>query len=161
MEIKNGQKTKITKFTLQLYAFVYQRLMCFPTTKFECETVTTRNLFKYVHKIINVNINLRHSHITGKTIGYVHDFCNMQVRESKDIVPCIIHIFLKLDMVFLLKAIRLSVWRTKGNNIGGKNLTDLNYASIDNFKFIDTMKYYHTSLGQLSETLSDREKENI
>ena len=135
--------------------------MCFPTAKFDCETVTTKNLFEYVHKIINVKINLHHSHITGKIIGYVHDFCNLQVRENKDIVPCIAHNFLKFDMIFLLKAIRLSVWRTKDINISGKNLTDLNYASIDNFKFIDTMKYYQTSLGQLSETLSDREKENI
>ena len=135
--------------------------MCFPTAKFDCETVTTKNLSEYVHKIINVKINLHHSHITGKIIGYVHDFCNLQVRENKDIIPCIAHNFLKFDMIFLLKAIRLSVWRTKDINIGGKNLTDLNYASIDNFKFIDTMKYYQTSLGQLSETLSDREKENI
>ena len=64
-------------------------------------------------------------------------------------------------MIFFIKAIRLSVRRTKDINIGGKNFTDLNYASIDNFKFIDTMKYYQTSLGQLSETLSDKEKENI
>ena len=64
-------------------------------------------------------------------------------------------------MFFFIKAIRLSVWRTKDINIGGKNITDLNYASIDHFKFIDTMKYYQTSLGQLSETLSDKEKENI
>ena len=64
-------------------------------------------------------------------------------------------------MIFFLKAIRISVWRTKDINIGGKNLTDLNYASIDKFKFIDTMKYYQTSLGQLSETLSPKEKENI
>ena len=161
IEIKSKQKTKILKFTLQLYAFVYQRLMCFPTTKFECERVTTRNLFEYIHKIINVKINLHHSHITGKIIGYVHDFCNLQVRENKDLVPCIAHNFFKFDMIFFIKAIRLSVWRTKDINIGGKNLTDLNYASIDNLKFIDTMKYYQTSLGQLSETLSDREKENI
>ena len=130
--------------------------MCFPTAKFDCETVTTKNLFEYVHKIINVKINLHHSHITRKIIGYVHDFCNLQVRENKDIVPCIAYNFFKLDMIVLLKAIRLSVWRMKYINIGGKHLTDLNYASIDNFKFIDAMKYYQTSLGQLSETLSDR-----
>ena len=67
IEIKSKQqqqKSKIPKFTLQLYAFFYQRVMCFPTTKFECETVTTRNLFESVHKIINVKINLHHSHIT-------------------------------------------------------------------------------------------------
>ena len=64
-------------------------------------------------------------------------------------------------MIFLLKAIRLSAWRTKDINIGGKDLTDLNYASIDKFKFVDTMKYYQTSLGKLSETLTEKEKENI
>ena len=161
IEIKTKQKSKISKFTLQLYAFVYQRIMCFPTTKFDCETVTTRNLFEYVHKIINVKIHLHHSHVTGKIIGYVHDFCNLEVRENRDMVPCIAHNFFKFDMIFFIKPIRLSVWRTKDINIGGKNLTDLNYASINNFKFIDTMKYYQTSLGQLSETLSDKEKENI
>ena len=135
--------------------------MCFPTTKFECETVTTRNLSEPVHKIINAKINLHHSHITGKIVGYVRDFCNLQVRENNEIIPCIAHNFFKFDMIFFLKEIRISVWRTKDINIGGKNLTDLNYASNDKFKFIDTMKYYQTSLGQLSEILSRKEKENI
>ena len=136
--------------------------MCFPTIKFECETVTTRNLFGFVHKIINVKINLHLSHITGKIIGYVHDFCNLQVRENNEIVPCIAHNFFKFDTIFFLNAIRISVRRTKDINISGKNLTDLNYASIDKFKFIDTMKYYQTSLGQLSETLSpERERKHF
>ena len=64
-------------------------------------------------------------------------------------------------MVFVLKSIRLSAWRTKDVNIGRKNLTDLNFASIDKIKFIDTMKYYQSSLGKLAETLSSTEKENI
>ena len=57
IEIKSKQKSKIPKFTLQLYAFVYQKLMCFPLTKFECETVTTKDLFESVHKIVNVKIH--------------------------------------------------------------------------------------------------------
>ena len=57
-------------------------------------------------------------------------------------------------MVFVIKAIRLSEWKTKDVNIGGKNVTDLNFASIDKIKFIDTMKYYQSSLGKLAETLS-------
>lgn len=56
---------------------------------------------------------------------------------------------------------RLSAWRTKDVNIGGKNLTDINFASIDNFKFIDTIKYYQTSLAQLSETITEVEREKI
>ena len=135
--------------------------MCFPLTIFECETVTTNNLFESVHKLASVKIHLHHSHVTGEIIGYTHDFCNWVVRENRDIVSCIAHNFFKFDFYFLLKNIRLSVWRTKDINIGGKNLTDINFASIDNFRFIDTMKYYQTSLAQLSETLTDDEKENI
>ena len=152
VQIKSKQTSKISKFTLQIYAFVYQRIMNFPRSKFEFETVTTGNLFEYVHKIINV---------TGKIIGYTHDFCNLQVRENKDVIPVVAHNFFGFDMIFLLKTIRLSTWRTKDINIGGKNLTDLNYASIDKFKFIDTIKYYQSSLEKLSETLSEKEKENI
>ena len=127
----------------------------------EIKTVATGNLFEFVHKMINVKINLHHSHITGKIIGYVHDFCNQQVRENKDIIPCAAHNFFNFDMIFLLKSLRLSVWRTKDIHIGGKNLTDLNYASIDKFKFTDTMKYYQSSLGKLSETLTEKEKDSI
>ena len=161
VQVKSKQTTKIPKFTLQLYAFVYQRIMHFPKTNFEIKTVTTSNLFEFVHKIIKVKINLHHSHITGKIIGYVHDFCNLQVRENKDVIPRIAHNFFNFDMIFLLRTVRLSVWRTKDIHIGGKNLTDLNYASIDKFKFLDTMKYYQSSLGKLSETLTKKEKDNI
>ena len=135
--------------------------MSFPMTNFECETMTTNDLFENVHKLLNVKIHLHHSHVTGEIIGYSHDFCNWIVRENRDVISCIAHNFFKFDFYFLLKNIRLSVWRTKDINIGGKNLTDINFASIDNFKFIDTMKYYQTSLAQLSETITDQERENI
>ena len=55
----------------------------------------------------------------------------------------------------------MSVWRTTDVHIGGNNLTDINFAQTDNFKFIDIIKYYQTSLRKLSETLSDAEKSNI
>ena len=85
----------------------------------------------------------------------------MDIKENKGVVSCIAHNFFKFDFYFLLKNIRLSVWRTKDINIGGKNLADINFVTIDNFKFIDTIKYYQTSLAQLSETLSNEEKENV
>ena len=160
-EVKSKQKSKISKLTLKIYAFFYQKIMSFPMTNFEHETVTTYNLFEDVHKILNVKIHLYHSHVTGEIIGYTHDFCNWTARENKDIVSCIVHNFFKFDFYFLLKNIRLSAWRTKDINIGGKNLTDINFARIDNFKFIDTMKYYQTSLAKLSETITDSERENI
>ena len=140
-EVKWKQKSQISKFNLCLYAFFYQKIMSFPMTDFECETVTTNNFFENVHKILNVKIHLHHSHVTGEIIGYTHDFCNWIVRESKDMVACMAHNFFKFDFYFILKHMRLSAWRAKDVNIGGKNLTDINFASIDNFKFIDTIKY--------------------
>ena len=146
---------------MQIYAFFYKEIMKFPNTFFESEAFTTNELFDFVHKLINVKIHLHHSHITGEIKGYSHDFCNWIVRENRDVVSCIAHNFFKFDFYFFLKNIRLSVWRTKDINVGGKNLTDINFASIDNFKFIDTLKYYQTSLSQLSETANDEEKEKI
>ena len=161
VEIKGYVNSKIPKFKLQLYAFVYDKVMKFPFSKFECETVTTTNFFRSVHRIINAKIHLHHSHVTGEVKGYVHDFCNWTVRENHNVVPCIAHNFFKFDMFFLLKGIRLSVWRTDDIHIGGNNMVDINYAQIDNFKFIDSIKYYQTSLGKLSETMSDDEKSNV
>ena len=161
VEIKGYSNSKIPKFNLQLYAFVYDKVMKFPFSKFEYETVTTTNLFTSVHRIINAKIHLHHSHVTGEVKGYAHDFCNWTVRENNDVVPCIAHNFFKFDMFFLLKGIRLSVWRTDDINIGGNNMVDINYAQIDNFKFIDSIKYYQTSLAKLSETMSDLEKSRV
>ena len=94
VKVKNRRKdTKIPKFTLQTYAFVYQILMDFPQAIFNYETVTTLGFFKNVHKIINNKLHLHHSHITGKIMGYPHDFCNMRVRENQNHFSCIAHNF--------------------------------------------------------------------
>ena len=42
--------------------------------------------------------------------------------------------------------------------MGGTNLTNINYSTIGNVKFIDTMKYYLTSLGKLASTMTEKEK---
>ena len=44
--------------------------------------------------------------------------------------------------------------------MGGTNLTNINYSTIGNVKFIDTMKYYLTSLGKLASTMTEKEKNN-
>ena len=79
VKIKNNRNgSKIPKFALQTYAFVYQRLMDFPEDRFVYETLTTINFFESIHRIINVKIHLHYSHVTGKIIGYAHDFCNIR-----------------------------------------------------------------------------------
>ena len=76
IKVKRNANSKISEFNLQLYAFVYDKVMTFPFSKFEYETVTTADLFLSVHKIINAKIHLHHSHVTGEVKGYAHDFCN-------------------------------------------------------------------------------------
>ena len=136
--------------------------MDFPHGRFDYETLTTLNFFESLHRIINVKTYLHHSHVTGKIIGYAHDFCNMKIRENQNQFSCIAHSFFGFDMFVLIKGIRLSVWATKDVNIGGTGLTNIDFASITNqVKFIDAMKYFLTSLGQLVSTLDDVKKKHI
>ena len=52
-------------------------------------------------------------------------------------------------------------WKTKQLNIGGTNLTNVQYANIDNQgKFIDTMKYHQQSLSPLAKNASEIEKKS-
>ena len=101
--IKSKQESKIPKFTLQAYAFVNQRLMDSPQRRFDYETLTTNKLFDFVHKIVSGKTHLHHSHITGKKIGYAHDFRYAKVRENKDVLLCIAHNVFGFDMYFLIK----------------------------------------------------------
>ena len=52
-----------------------------------------------------------------------------------------------------------SVWKTDDINIGGKNPSNMNFASIGNqIHFVDTIKYFQQSLGALANSLTDKEK---
>ena len=55
---------------------------------------------------------------------------------------------------------KLSVWETKDISMGETNLTNINYLTMGNVKFIDTMKYYLTSLGKLASAMTEKEKNN-
>ena len=98
--IKSKCTTKVSKFTLKLYGIVYQRIMKFPQNKFEFKAVATNDLFENVHKIINVKVHLHHWHVTFEVIRYAYDFCNLKVRENKDIISCIAHNFFGFDIYF-------------------------------------------------------------
>lgn len=117
---------------LQTYAFAYQRLMDFPHSKFDYETLTRINFFESNHKIINVKIHFNHQ-------------INLLVSLT---------ILGGLSCFFLIKQIKLSVRGTEDINIGGTGLTNINFASIvTQVKFISMVKYFSTSLGQLVSTL--------
>ena len=68
----------------------------------------------------------------------------------------------RFDLFFLIKGLRTGVWRTRDIVIGGKNSTDINFASIGNqVQFVDTVKYFQQSLSTLAASLTSSEKEAI
>ena len=136
------------KFTLQLYSFLYDCLMNFPSVKFdEIKTVTTRGFMKEIYRVVNFKVHIHHSHVTGKIHGYSHDFCNWKKRENQLFVPLIGHNFLGFVIYYMVKGYRSVTWGTKEFHMVGTNLINVNFANISSeVKIIDTLKYYQTSL---------------
>ena len=105
---------------------------------------------------------LHHSHATGEISGYAQEFCNWQTRENYYIIPVFARNQFRLDFFLFLKGIRPSVWETSGIEIGGRNPTDVNFATIRNqVRFIDTVKHFQQSLGSLADSMTDMERENL
>ena len=101
-------------------------------------------------------------HVSGQIIGYAHDFCNRQLKENQKLIPVFAHNLFSFDIFFVVKGIRLCVWRTKSLNIGERSLKNVHYANIGNqVKFIDTIKYYQQSLSSLASNADKTEKLNI
>ena len=165
-DIKNAlsqSKGEVYKFNLKLYAFVYDTLSFLPKTDFEYDTVTSDRFFVHVHRLIKGKNHLHHSHVTGNIYGYAHDFCNTTVIEkTKSEIPLIAHNFFGFDIFYYVKTFVASAWCSKKLNIGGTNLTHVNYGILEGeIRLIDSMKYYQKSLAALSSTLNQYEKEQV
>ena len=160
-EIKNF-KSKIPKFTLQIYAFAYDALMDFPSCSFDFKTVTTSSFFERLYRILNYKVHYHHSHISDKIFRYAHDFCNWKVRENKTELSLIGHNFLDFDIFYMVKGYRASCWGTNDFNMGGSNLTTVNFANIGSqVKITDTIKYYKSSLAAIAPPQPKMKKKSI
>ena len=105
---------------------------------------------------------IHHSHVTGKIIGYAHNFCNQKCKENYYMIPVMAHNQFRFDFFFFLKDIRPSVWESSDISIGGKNPTDVNFAIIKNqVQFIDIVKYFQQSLASLADSMTDTERDNV
>ena len=105
---------------------------------------------------------VHHSHVSGKILGFVHDFCNQRVRENYYTIPVIAHNQFHFNFFFFLQGFRLTVWETTDIKIGAKNASNINFAVIGNqVRFIDTIKYFQQSLANLPSSMNDVEKQSI
>ena len=66
--IKNV-KIKVSKFSLQIYAFLYSKRMDFLHSDFESDVLTKCFFFPNIYKLQKVKIHLDHSHVTGNICG--------------------------------------------------------------------------------------------
>ena len=160
--IKSTKNNKIPGFYLKLYVFLYDAMIDFSPSNFMYDTITTNNFFRNVHRLFKVKVDIHHSHVTEKILGYAHDLCNWNVRENKSQIPMIVHDLYGFDMFFFIKGYRATAWGTKHFNNGGANLTHINYGNVAvEIKFMDNLKYYQKSLGELAATLSEDEKNSV
>ena len=75
-------------------------------------------------------IYIHHSHINSEIIRYAHNFGNAKVRESKYKITVVAHNLFRFNFFFLLKGLRVGLWRTRDLNIGGKNPTGISFANL-------------------------------
>ena len=133
-QIKNGLQSStvwVPKFNLKVYAFVYDMIVYFPNSDIQYEIFNTGSFFINVHHLIKRKIYLHHSHITGKILGYTHDFCNTKfTKKSTPDIPVIAHNLFGFDLYYFLKGYIASAWCSKELNIGGTNLTQINFSNI-------------------------------
>ena len=110
--------------------FVYQQIFDFPGYNQEKNVFISKNFLNSVLNLLHSAVVLHHLHITGKIIGYSHDFCNLKVIENKKTISVFAHNPFRFDFFFVLKGLRLGVWRTKNLNMGGGGIKDFNYANV-------------------------------
>ena len=71
-------------------------------------------------------------------------------------------IYLDLVCFILSNEIEHQVGGSKDLNCGGNNLTSINSGNIGSeIKFIDTLKCYQKSLGELVSILTEEEKQSV
>ena len=150
---------RVPKFNLKVYAFVYM-LVYFPNSDIQYGTFATSAFFTNLHGLIKMKNHLHHSHTTGKTLGFPHDFCNTKVTKKIALVIAL-NLFV-FHLYYFIKGYIASTWCSKELNFGGTNLTQINFSNITGeIKFTDSLNYYQKSLGQLASTLSDEEKISV
>ena len=84
------------------------------------------------------------------------------LRKLNQIFLLLLIIFFGFDLYYSIKSYIGSAWCSKQLNIGGNNLTQINFSNITGeIKFIDSLKYYQKSLSEFASTISDVERAAI
>ena len=74
-----------------------------PTDKVKGDfPISDKFLSNMIAIVKNQTVN-HHSHVTGKIIGYAHDFCNQKCKENYHTIPVIAHNRFRFDVFLFFK----------------------------------------------------------
>ena len=121
LQIKNSgflKKRSDSNFRLkQIICFVCLKTTTFSKNKFIMDTIFSSKFLESVSDLMYNTHVIHHSHITDEIIGYAQGFCHRIVRENKSNISVLAHNLFGFNFFFLLKGIRLSVWKTTNLSI--------------------------------------------
>ena len=153
---KKPFSSKKILYSEKIIAFLFSHMISFERTKKVKGIPLSKKFIENIKSVIENTYCIHHLHVTGEIQGYAQTFCNEKGRENYFRIPVIAHNLFRFDFFLLLKVLRAAVWKTRGIVIGGKNPTDVNFASIGNqVRFLNTVKYYQQSLAALASSLTD------
>ena len=101
-KVNNVTAKKLKTDQIETISFVYKTLFNFPGKKSEIEIFVSRNFFDSVLNIFYSDCVIHHSHVTGKIIGFAHNFCNQEVRENKRTISVMAHNLFRFDFSFVM-----------------------------------------------------------
>ena len=147
----------------QVLGYLYKKSLQFlKNDNISLKTPYSNNFLSNLAGIANNKPVVHHSHVSGKIVGFLHNFCNQKVRENCYTIPVIAHNQFRFEFFFFMQSFRPTVWETTDINIGAKNASNVNFAAVGSqIRFIDTIKYFQQSLANLAGSMNDVEKQDI
>ena len=88
---------------------------------------------KFLNDVFNLrfgDVVIHHSDATGEIIDYAQNFCNKKVRQTQNLIPVFVQNLFSFDFFFVVKGMRLCIWRNEQLNIGGMILINVQYANF-------------------------------
>ena len=78
-----------------------------PTDKIKGDFPISEKFLSNMIAIVRNQRVIHHSHVTGKILGYAHNFCNQKRKENYYTIPIMAHNQLRFDFSFFKKALDL------------------------------------------------------
>ena len=87
-----------------MIGFLYRKsIEVLPNDNINLECLTSEN---FLTNLLSIHTNkpvVHHSHVSGKIVGFAHEFCNLKVRENYSTIPVIAHNQFRFDFFFVFK----------------------------------------------------------